>query len=300
MMTTISNYFILIVLLASACAPLPGIVDVIPTSTSIPTQTAEPLPTLTPTPVVWPTDFSPVLYGGKQYGSTFFLLLGGVSGDVWYAPDLSVARYAGEATYSLHSLNQKDKYFLWGKSPELSPTCGNYFIGIDASLDEAGFVGTFDGWEVTKRDVVELSSDGSVYQQAVIDWLKSEGLRDPQIGDLHVYKVDIEGDSVDEVFLGAAHLDGSQHMTREGDYSIVLMRKVVGNEVLTFNIVGDIYRSQEPEITFPLEYSIANFIDLNRDGVLEVVVDIQKWEGFGAIVYQIDDQDVIQTLRAEC
>lgn len=51
---------------------------------------------------------------------------------------------------------------------------------------------------------------------------------------------------------------------------------------------------------FPRTYSIANFIDLNQDGVLEVVVDIQRWEGFGASVYQISGQNVIQTLKAEC
>lgn len=36
------------------------------------------------------------------------------------------------------------------------------------------------------------------------------------------------------------------------------------------------------------------------DGRLEVVVDVQKWDGFGARVFQIDGDDVIQTLSAEC
>jgi hypothetical protein len=78
------------------------------------------------------------------------------------------------------------------------------------------------------------------------------------------------------------------------------MRQVAGNEVLTRLIVGDVYNSPEPKLTFPRTYSIANFIDLNQDGVLEVVVEIRGWEKFGAIVYQIDEGDVIQTLRAEC
>jgi len=76
------------------------------------------------------------------------------------------------------------------------------------------------------------------------------------------------------------------------------MRKVVGNDAVTIPIVGDVYHSQEPEITYPLTYSLANFIDLNQDGNLEVVVDIRKWEKFGAIIYQIDGQDVIQSLGA--
>jgi hypothetical protein len=33
---------------------------------------------------------------------------------------------------------------------------------------------------------------------------------------------------------------------------------------------------------------------LNQDGILEVVVDIQRWEGDGAAIYQIDGQDILQ------
>ena len=75
-----------------------------------------------------------------------------------------------------------------------------------------------------------------------------------------------------------------------------------GNEAVTRLIVGDLYRSQELEITFtyPRTYSLANFIDLNQDGRLEVVVEIQKWEGFGARVFQIDGEDVLPALSAEC
>jgi hypothetical protein len=78
------------------------------------------------------------------------------------------------------------------------------------------------------------------------------------------------------------------------------MRQVIGNEALTKLVLGDIYRSQEPELTYPRAYSLANFIDLNQDGRLEVVVDVRKWEGFGARVLQIDGEDVIQTLGTEC
>jgi hypothetical protein len=103
------------------------------------------LPTAAPAVMEKPTDFSPVLYGGKLYQSTFFLLLGGVNRETWLAPDMSIARFSGEVTYSLHSLTQEAKYFVWGKTPEFSPTCKVYSVGTDAMLDEAGFVGVVDG-----------------------------------------------------------------------------------------------------------------------------------------------------------
>lgn len=255
---------------------------------------------LTPAVIEKPTDFSPVLYGGKVYQTTFFLLLGGVSRDAWLVPDISVARFGGEVTYSLHSFSQEAKYFLWGKAPEFSPTCRAYMISTDAALDEAGFIGVVDGWDVTKRPVTELSANEAFYQKEVTDWLRAEGVSVPLVDSMQVYRVDLEGDGIDEVFISASHLDGSQHTTKTGDYSIILMRQVLGNEAVTKLVVGDVYRSQQPEITFPRTYSLANFIDLNQDGALEVVVEIQKWEGFGARVFQIDEEDVIQTLGAEC
>ena len=259
-----------------------------------------PPPTSVPTFIEKPTDFSPVLYGGKFYQTSLFLLLGGVSRDAWLIPDISVSRFSGEVTYSLHTLTQEAKYFVWGNTPAFSPICKTYSVGTEADLDEAGFVAVVDGWNITKRPVTELSAGGQFYEQAVIDWLREEGVTTPQLDSLRAYKVDLEGDGTDEVFISATHLDDSQHTTKAGDYSVILMRQVIGNDAVTKLIVGDVYRSQDLEITYPRTYSLTNFIDLNQDGSLEVVVEIQKWEGFGAGVFQIDREDVIQVLGAEC
>ena len=304
------------ILILSACstpasapaAQLESTAPPLPTLSLLPTFTPSPLPfptstsiitspsTFTPITMEKPTDFSPVIYGGKFYQMPFFLLLGGVSKDKWLAPEESVERFSGEASYSLHTLLQENKYFFWGTSPEFFPTSQSYSIHTDADINEVGLLGVLDGWTITKRTVTELSADGQFYQQAVLDWLTTEGVSAPQPGVLHVFRVDIEGDRVDEIFISASHLDESQHTTKAGDYSVVLMRKVVGNDAVTVPIVGDVFHSQELEITYPTTYSLMNFIDLNQDGVLEVIVDTQKWENISARIYQINGQDVIQAL----
>ena len=259
------------------------------------------LPTISFRPAMeQPTDFSPVLYGGTVHQSTIFLLLGGVGRETWLAPDISVSRFSGPGTYSLHSLTQEAKYFVSTTAPAFSPTCEEYIVGSGTVLDGAGFVGVLNGWDITKRPMTELADGEGFYQQDVIDWLKTEGVSAPQVDSVHIYRVDIEGDGVDEVFMSVSHLDDSQHTTTAGDYSVVLLRQVVGNKAVTKLVVGDIYRSPEPEMTFPRTYTLTNFIDLNQDGRLEAVVEIQTWEGFGARVFQIDGDDVIQTMGAEC
>ena len=42
------------------------------------------------------------------------------------------------------------------------------------------------------------------------------------------------------------------------------------------------------------------FFDLNQDGVLEVVVEFERWEGFGASVYEVDGETVEEVLGSTC
>ncbi|HET9905924.1 MAG TPA: hypothetical protein VFQ23_04770 [Anaerolineales bacterium] len=260
----------------------------------------EALPIFSPTPVVWSGEFSPVLYGGNRYGMSVFLLLGGVATGEWITPETSALRFGGEATYSLHTLTQISRYFIWGQVPQFSYACGNYFVHTDPGLDEPGFVGVLDGWNVTKREQIELSANDLLYQQTVIDFLTAMGVAAFPPSTLQAFRVDIEGDGVDEVFISATHLDDPKQTPKGGDYSIVLMRKVVGNDAVTKLVVGDHYNAPRPEISHPRTYTLANFIDLNQDGVLEVVVDVKKWEGFGGIVLEVNGQDVTARLSAEC
>lgn len=277
--------------------PSPLLLD--PTLTAVPPLES---PTLvaTATPPQMPVDFTPIMYGKKYDANTFFLLLGGVREGVWVAPDLAFANfsYLQGWEYDVYTRGN-EKYQVYGYPPQFSSPYKIYTVDTDATLDEAGMLAVARGWPALQRNVQELTSDHGLYRQAVLDWLLAEGIDEPQLGTLQILRVDIEGDGVDEIFIGATLLDESQHTTRAGDHSIILMRKVVGNKAVTLPVVGDIYRSTSADITYPRTYSLANFIDLNRDGLLEVIVDIRGWESAGAIVYQIDGQDVIESLRVE-
>ncbi len=254
-----------------------------------------PVPTLTLLPVrEMPADFSPILYGEKYDANTFFILLGGWQGDKWLAPDLAMTYFGSleDWEYDVYTLARR-KFQVHGYRPQFSPAEKMYTVGTTATIDEFGMVAVTRGWQVLQRDVQELSPDSETYRQAVLDWLTAQGISAPELADLHIFRVDLEGDGVDEIFISATHLE-SQHIAKPGDYSIILLRKVQGNEAVTLPVAGDIYPSQGPETTFPYAYSLGNFIDLNQDGILEVVVDTQRWERPGALIYQIDGQNISQ------
>jgi hypothetical protein len=267
--------------------PLP--VPQLPNSTSISVSAL----TFTPAPEAVPPDFSPILYGRKYDANTFLTLLGGVQGGTWLTVDQAASNFGGGAEYDVYTLAKED-FQVYGNAPEFSPTQHQYFISTDIAQGPFGMVGVVHGWPVRQGDVQELSFQNNMYEDIVLDWLKTEGGIQTQLDSLHIYRVDLEADGVDEIFISATHLDSSQHTTRAGDYSILLMRKVVGNQAVTLPIVADVYRSEKQESTFPNAYSFANFIDLNQDGVLEVVIDIQHWETDQAAVYQVNGQEIIK------
>jgi len=276
----------------------------VPVTTQIPTTTQTPIKVVTstlnvaPTQTPAPLNFSPVLYG-QNSGSGSLLLLGGIQEGTWLGADTASAQVRDGSVYDLYSSDVRLQ--VTGGIPAPDPICDTYFIDVDENISFAGMIGVAQGWQVTQRNVEELSSESEFYQGVVAQWLIEEGMQDPIIENLRVLRLDIEGDGVDEVFISASHFnDDSGHMIESGDYTVILMRKVNGDDVETLDLVGNIYPSQEPEMTFPISYSLANFVDLNRDGKLEVIIEINRWEGFGAAVYQIDGLNSVQVLQAFC
>ena len=273
------------------------------TALAVPTSspTLPPLPTFElsaaatlPPPAFEDGTFSPVFYGSNS-----FLLLGGFSQDRgWISAENVVAYANNEAEYDFFSPRGSIK--LRGSTLELSPTCRHYFMRSSVALPEP-MVGVASGWVTGKRETKDLSTTDPSYIQAVTEWFQS---RDASPGEIHITRIlqtDLEGDGVHEVLLSASYFkDSSGHMTETGDYSVVLMRKVVGNDVVTVPLISEYYVSGAPEVSYPRTYILAEAIDLNRDGILELVVDISRWEGGGAIVYRVDGQNVREVLRAFC
>lgn len=275
------------------------------------TETALAVASSTPTPLPLPTsDFSatatlppPVFEEGSFspvfYGSSSFLLLGGVRQDQgWVAAENAFAYVNNEAEYDF--FNPRGSIKLRGSMLEFSPTCKQYFMRSAVVLPES-MVGVAGGWVTGKRETRDLSPNDSAYMQAVTEWFQSKGTPAGKIHITRILQTDIEGDGVNEVLLSATYFkDESGHMTETGDYSVVLMRKVSGNQVLTIPLISEYYVSSAPELSYPKTYTLAEAIDLNQDGNLEVVVDVSRWEGAGAIVFRVDGQNVREVLRAIC
>jgi hypothetical protein len=294
----------------------PDVPTAIPTLTLIPTFTA--IPSFTPTPSALPAPIipvvtispiapftpladeesvSPILYSNGP-GDSFELLGGTMKSGQWLqaaevAPYLHGGAYVDlyQAGSSL-SVNVLDWNF--------DPRCQIYYVRSNGSIPGPG-VAVKRNWPVQTRTTAEISTDDPVYSQAVTDWLKSQGATPAEVHVTRIIQVDLEGDGVKEVLLSASYFASTvMPVSQAGDYSVVLLRKVVGNDLVTVPVVADFYISSVAEATYPNTYSLVDAIDLNQDGNLEIVVRISRWEGLGAGIYTISNNIVAQVLKTFC
>ena len=265
-----------------------------------PSSTPPALPTLTPLAMPFPT-FTPFVLPKGTFSPIFydFLLVGGFKTDQgWLSAD-QTAQFRGiPMTYDFYSSG--GSMTVQASSLEYDFVCRDYTLQSSTVLPES-MIGVARGWIKTQRGSTDLPPE--TYVRAVKEWFESQDNFPEEIRITRALQLDLEGDGVDEVLLSASYFkEKFAFLTENGDYSIVLMRKVMGEDVITIPLVNDYYVSSIPEleVSYPNIYTLADALDLNGDGTLEVIVDVDRWEGGGALVYRVDGQNVREVLRAIC
>jgi len=275
---------------------------------TVPTWTPSPaMSALPPPPVATQAafaSFSPILF--RKYVDRYysFQLLGGYADGNWLKDDQVVAQIQYEKLVTVYDANG-----WYGETPihdvtSLDPPfCGSTYIGTDMVESKGWQFAFYQGWQVTQRPATDIPIDSPTYVQGVREWLTAQGIADPVVQLTRIAKVDLEGDGSDEVFITATYFktpNPQSPLAEFGDYSVVLMRKVSGNTVVTVPLAADVYHLDQPEPVFPLTYLLSNFIDLNQDGNLEVILEATRWEGGGIILYEVEGLNTIQVIKEIC
>ena len=284
-----------------------------PTSTLIPTiiptftSTLTPTATQTPLPIIsHEHSFSPsgLIFVGDHYNTHSMTFLGGYSEGAWLIPE--------ESSSYFNILNTLDYYSLDGVQGSKTVTdfekdigpvshCNHelFWVSVDSELPPSA-VG-LSGFEPPPSSgaIESLSPENETYRQFVREYLIEQGVPTPNVQIERILRVDLENDGVDEVLIEASHFaDDTGHSISHGSYSLILLRKVSGNNASTQLVVGDIYNEEGD--TLPYEYFLQALIDVNSDGKTEVFVGIKRWEGDGTILYEMKENILVEVLRMFC
>ncbi len=232
-------------------------------------------------------------------------LIGGSRSGKWIA-DKEVAK----------TLTGAETYRVFGSSSQLGQSAGSksrtneepcietHRINLQKNFNGQAAVSA--NWNPLPRRVRAQDTNQKIYRDEVARILKKGGINQPKVIITQLWRVDLEGDGVEEVLLSASNYSGQQDWPRKigsyssaGDYSIAVLRKVVNGKVRTIQLGAEIYPKTK-EFNAPSAFTFAGVYDLNGDGKMEVVVRGTYYEGDWTSVYEVRGASAKEVLTVGC
>lgn len=176
---------------------------------------------------------------------------------------------------------------------------------IDDSLKPTLAIGANANWNPLPRLPKKLDTANKTYQKIALDFLKTKGIKPKNFKFENAFSIDLEGDGSDEVFLEATNFKNKNgeigSPARAGNYSFVLMRKLINGKPQNILIGGE-FHPKKPEIEdYYTEFDLSAFADLNGDGKIELILEnLYSYGGVSTEIYESDKNKLNNVLSIEC
>ncbi|HZI48853.1 MAG TPA: hypothetical protein VFD75_13735 [Pyrinomonadaceae bacterium] len=230
-------------------------------------------------------------------------VLGGVRNQRWVAAERIPKSLKPKQKLKLYTLAGPAGDFTIDKIS--SDDCGGESVESTSKAAE-GVALAAPTWEVMPRTPRPVDPKDTTYTKVIADILIANGIRKPEVEINQGYKIDLDGDGKDEVVIIASHfkqgvgeLTGIGHGTATGDYALVLVRKIVNEQVRNIFIIKDIRRGRN-EGPLVRGYHLSAIADLNGDGVMELVLYDAYHEGSASHVVEIKRVKANFVLNCAC
>ena len=221
--------------------------------------------------------------------------MGAVKDGVWLAVEDAAPLLQPLEDYVLYSSQARQGSAVGGEPVE-EPICPSFWsVPIEHPAGLAAALGA--DWNALPRVPQEVEINDPQAAQQVRDFLTAQGISQPDVKVQRILQVDLEGDGSQEFLVAASRFtEETGHDVGPGDYSIILLYRA--NQMAS-PVVSDWYTQAGP-LTFPDRFGISAVLDLNGDGRLEILVEINGWEKTGALAFTVDGGALENVLQARC
>lgn len=233
-------------------------------------------------------------------------LLGGVENGKFIDAKTTAAKLKGDETYTLFAFAGREEAKVKLTKPENSQDVCEDFYHISVKDEGEPFLGIGLGegykWNPIPRAPKPVNLNDATYKKAVTDVLRLKGITKTTIKLTQAYRIDLEGDGVEEVLISATFYKGGLTAgAARNDYSFILLRKIIGGKVQNIVVAGD-FITKKIEFGAPNEYEISSIADLNGDGKMEMILHSAYYEGSSSWVVEMKGNKPtdIETLAVGC
>jgi hypothetical protein len=222
----------------------------------------------------------------------------------WIKAEKAANSVSDVTVYRVYSLTEQLGETEGSKPAALEDVCMETMSVSLSPRPETGVIALAAPWNALPRKPRVADATQQVYIDAVRDFLKARGIKDPKVKIKRILRVDLDGDGEDEVLLSATNYLSAEDeevpaSSPEGSYSIVLLRRVVAGKLKTQMIAGEIHADAK-HFNAPNWYDLAAVLDLDGDGNLEVVVHSHYYEGGATTIYRCEPAKIRPLLEVEC
>jgi hypothetical protein len=229
-------------------------------------------------------------------------LLGGIQNGKFVDAKTAFERVKGKRNYGIYS--STDKIATMEIEVQAPGEPCEDFYPINYGLDdvEGIAVGGNPGWNLQPRAARVTDLNNPTYVKAASDALRTKGIinKAPKLG--YVLRVDLDGDGQEEVLIDAgSYGERIQPSAKRGDYSFILLRKMVAGKVQNTIVTGD-FVTKNIKFGAPSRFEISAIADLNGDGKMEVIIYGAYYEGHWIEAYEMKGNKLadIKALNAGC
>jgi hypothetical protein len=226
-------------------------------------------------------------------------LLGGVQQGKWIDAAATARQLRGGERYRIYTTTGQAGVSAGTVSASEDICADTWFIKLKPQPRDSEFVAFGGTHNPLPRKPRLFNPNSAVYRQAVADILRAHGIANPDVRITKLVRVDLEGDGVDEVVMSATRLSTNNPAVNAGDYSLVVVRKIVNGKVQTITL-GENYYPKAQSFVAPNTFTIPAIADFNGDGKLEIMVNWGYYEGSGAELYSIQGSRATNVLSSGC
>jgi hypothetical protein len=231
-------------------------------------------------------------------------LIGGAQNQKWVGAAQFQKTLKSSETFALYTLNGPAGEVTLNRNSESE--CHESWIGKTVPDLKSGMAIESPSWNVMPRMPQAIDPNDPTYVRVVSDILKREGIKKPDVEIAQAYKVDLDGDGEDEEVIVANHyahglqeLSGVANETSAGDYTLVLVRKIIDGKAQNIVLAKAVWLKGN-EGPLPRANHLSAIADLNGDGIMELVFYDAYHEGSGSVVIQIKGSTATTVLECSC